>query len=74
MSNERATANTGSDRHTYAKTVLDSVGITSFEADVNISNLYGVLPRRLLVVDQEFDAALEALISNGVDADFSNGE
>lgn len=58
----------------YAKTVLDSVGITSFEVDVNISNLYGVLPRRLLVVDQEFDAALEALVSNGVDADFSNGE
>ena len=54
----------------YAKTVLDSVGITSFEVDVNISNLYGVLPRRLLVVDQEFDAALDALISNGVDADF----
>ena len=58
----------------YAKTVLDSVCITSFEVDVNISNLYGVLPRRLLVVDQEFDAALDALISNGVDADFSNGE
>ena len=58
----------------YAKTVLDSVGITSFEVDVNVSNLYGVLPRRLLVVDQEFDAALDALISNGVDADFSNGE
>ena len=58
----------------YAKTVLDSFGITSFEADVNISNLYGVLPRRLLVVDQEFDAALDALISNGVDADFSNVE
>ena len=58
----------------YAKTVLDSVGITSFEVDVNISNLYGVLPRRLLVVDQEFDAALDVLISNGVDADFSNGE
>ena len=58
----------------YAKTVLDSFGITSFEADVNISNLYGVLPRRLLVVDQEFDAALDVLISNGVDADFSNGE
>ena len=58
----------------YAKTVLDSVGITSFEVDVNISNLYGVLPRRLLVVDQEFDAALDALILNGVDADFSNGE
>ena len=58
----------------YAKTVLDSVGITSFEVDVNISNLYGVLPRRLLVVDQDFDAALDALISNGVDADFSNGE
>lgn len=58
----------------YAKTVLDSVGITSFEVDVNISNLYGVLPRRLLVVDQEFDVALDALMSSGVDADFSNGE
>ena len=58
----------------YAKTVLDSVGITSFEVDVNISNLYGVLPRRLLVVAQEFDAALDALMSNGVDADFSNGD
>ena len=58
----------------YAKTVLDSVGITSFEVDVNVSNLYGVLPRRLLVVDQEFDAALDALMANGVDADFSNGD
>ena len=58
----------------YAKTVLDSVGITSFEADVNISNLYVDIPRRLLEVDLEFDAALEALVSNGVDADFSNCE
>ena len=58
----------------YAKTVLDGVGITSFEVDVNMSNLYGVLPRRLLVVDQEFNAAMDALVSNGVDIDFSNGE
>jgi hypothetical protein len=57
----------------YAKTVLDGVGITSFEADVNMSNLYGVLPRRLLVIDQDFDEALDALMSNAVDADFSNG-
>ena len=57
----------------YAKTVLNGVGITSFEADVNMSNLYGVLPRRLLVIDQDFDKALDALMSNGVDADFSNG-
>jgi len=57
----------------YAKTVLDGVGITSFEADVNMSNLYGVLPRRLLVIDQDFDEALDALMSNSVDADFSNG-
>ena len=57
----------------YAKTVLDGVGITSFEADVNMSNLYGVLPRRLLVIDQDFDKALDALMFNGVDADFSNG-
>jgi hypothetical protein len=38
-----------------------------------MSNLYGVLPRRLLVIDQDFDKALDALMSNGVDADFSNG-
>ena len=57
----------------YAKTVLDGVGITSFEADVNMSNLYGVLPRRLLVIDQDFDQALDALMSNRVDEDFSNG-
>ena len=57
----------------YAKAVLDSVGITSFEADVNISNLYGVLPRRLLVVDQDFEKALDALVSNNVDADFFDG-
>ena len=57
----------------YAKTVLDSVGITSFEADVNISNLYGILPRRLLVVDQDFEEALDALVSNNVDADFFDG-
>ena len=57
----------------YAKTVLNGVGITSFEADVNMSNLYGVLPRRLLVIDQDFDKALDALMSNGVGADFSNG-
>ena len=56
----------------YAKTILDGLGITSFEADVNMSNLYGVLPRRLLVVDQDFEEAIDALVSNGVDADFFN--
>ncbi len=56
----------------YAKTILDNLGITSFEADVNMSNLYGVLPRRLLVIDQDFEEALDALVSNGVDADFFN--
>ena len=57
----------------YAKTILDGLGITSFEVDVNMSNLYGVLPRRLLVVDQDFEAALDALVSNNVDADFFDG-
>ena len=57
----------------YAKTILHGLGITSFEADVNISNLYGVLPRRLLVADQDFEEALDALVSNDVDADFFNG-
>ena len=57
----------------YAKTILDGLGITSFEADVNMSNLYGVLPRRLLVVDQDFEEALDALLSKNVDADFFDG-
>ena len=57
----------------YAKTILDGLGITSFEDDVNMSNLYGVLPRRLLVVDQDFEEALDALVSNNVDADFFDG-
>tara|TARA_B100000902_G_scaffold384066_1_gene423747 strand:- start:312 stop:530 length:219 start_codon:yes stop_codon:yes gene_type:complete len=56
----------------YAKTVLDGIGITSFEADVNMSNLYGVIPRRLLVVEQDFEEALNALVLDGVDADFLN--
>ena len=56
----------------YAKTILDGIGITSFEADVNMSNLYGVLPRRLMVIDQDFEEAIDALVSNGVDADFFN--
>jgi len=38
-----------------------------------MSNLYGVLPRRLLVVDQDFEEALDALVSNNVDADFFDG-
>ena len=57
----------------YAKTILDGLGITSFEVDVNMSNLYGVLPRRLLVVEQDFEEALAALVSNDVDADFFDG-
>ena len=57
----------------YAKTILDGLGITSFEADVNMSNIYSVLPRRLLVVDQDFEEALDALISKDVDADFFDG-
>ena len=56
----------------YAKTILDGLGITSFEADVNMSNLYGVLPLRLMVIDQDFEEAIDALVSNGVDADFFN--
>ena len=58
----------------YAKTILDGLGITSFEADVNMSNLYGVLPRRLLVVEQDFEEALNALVSDGVDADYLNAD
>ena len=57
----------------YAKTILDGLGITSFEVDVNMSNLYGVLPKRLLVVDHDFEEALDALLANDVNAVFFNG-
>lgn len=52
-----------------AKTLLDEMGIDSFELDVNMSVLegsIGVLPRRLMVRRDELDQARRVLRENGV--------
>ena len=52
-----------------AKTLLDEMGIDSFELDVNMSVLegsIGILPRRLMVRRDELDRARRVLRENGV--------
>ncbi|SMX26325.1 hypothetical protein TRP8649_00399 [Pelagimonas phthalicica] len=52
-----------------AKTLLDEMGIDSFELDVNMSVLegsIGILPRRLMVRRDELDQARRVLHENGV--------
>ena len=52
-----------------AKTLLDEMGIDSFELDVNMSVLegsIGILPRRLMVRRDELDQARRVLRENGV--------
>ncbi|MGH1412701.1 MAG: DUF2007 domain-containing protein [Pelagimonas sp.] len=52
-----------------AKTLLDEMGIDSFELDVNMSILegsIGILPRRLMVRRDELDQARRVLRENGV--------
>lgn len=52
-----------------AKTLLDEMGIASFELDVNMSILegsIGILPRRLMVRTEELEQARRVLRENGV--------
>ena len=56
----------------FAKALLQGEGITAFEMDVNRSVLegsIGILPRRIMVADAEFDAACKALRDNGLSPD-----
>ena len=54
----------------YAETILNSNDIISFALDENISVLegsIGILPRRLMVLPNDFERALELLEDFGLD-------
>lgn len=53
----------------FAKSILSSVGISPYEADVHTSNIegsIGIFPKRLMVVEADYDAARQALMDNGL--------
>lgn len=52
----------------FAKALLQGEDIDCFEMDVNMSVLegsIGIFPRRLMVVDADYEAAREVLADNG---------
>ena len=54
----------------YAETILNSNNIVSFILDENISVLegsIGILPRRLMVLENNYEQALELLEDFGLD-------
>ena len=54
----------------YAETILNSNDIVSFILDENISVLegsIGILPRRLMVLENDYEQALELLEDFGLD-------
>ncbi len=54
----------------FAQALLQGEGIDCFEMDVNMSVLegsIGIFPRRLMVLDRDFDRALTTLNDNGID-------
>ena len=54
----------------YAETILNSNDIVSFTLDENISVLegsIGILPRRLMVLENDYEEALELLENFGLD-------
>ena len=54
----------------YAETILNSNNIVSFTLDDNISVLegsIGILPRRLMVLESDYEQALELLEDFGLD-------
>ena len=54
----------------YAETILNSNDIVSFTLDENISVLegsIGILPRRLMVLENDYEKALEMLEDFGLD-------
>jgi hypothetical protein len=53
--------------------VLSEVDIAVFELDVNMSVLegsIGILPQRLMVIDEEYEIAYDTMIENGIEAQF----
>jgi hypothetical protein len=56
----------------FAKALLQGEGIDWFELDVNMSVLegsIGILPRRMMVREEDYDAAARALTDNGIALD-----
>ncbi|MEQ9261111.1 MAG: DUF2007 domain-containing protein [Roseovarius sp.] len=56
----------------FAKALLQGEGIDCFEMDVNMSVLegsIGIFPRRMMVADRDYDAAVRTLTDNGIDVD-----
>ena len=54
----------------FAKALLRGEDITCFEMDVNMSALegsIGILPRRIMVADADYRAAVRALRDNGIE-------
>lgn len=56
----------------FANALLQGEGIDAFELDVNMSVLdgsIGILPRRLMVADEDYDEARIILADNGIALD-----
>ncbi len=56
----------------FAQALLAGEGIDCFELDVNMSILdgsIGILPRRVMVAERDFDRAARALRDNGITVD-----
>lgn len=54
----------------FASALLNGEDIECFQIDVNMSVLeggIGVFPRRLMVREEEYDAALRVITDNGID-------
>ena len=54
----------------FARALLQGEGIAAFEMDVNMSVLegsIGILPRRLMVADRDYDDAARTLRDNGIE-------
>ncbi len=60
----------------FTKHVLSEVDIAVFELDVNMSVLegsIGILPQRLMVIDEEYEIAFDTMIENGIEAQVLTG-
>jgi hypothetical protein len=58
----------------HIQAILDAEGIATFELDVNMSVLdgsLGILPRRIMVADDEYDDAFQLITDAGLAMELS---
>ena len=58
----------------HIQAILDAEGIATFELDVNMSVLdgsLGILPRRIMVADDEYDDAVQLITDAGLAMELS---